>query len=71
VSDEAHVREHRSVCAPRVQNVIFDVGGVLLEWNPAKILADFCANPELHDLLRRYALLQAMLSGAPPDGALR
>lgn len=43
--------------ATRVRNVIFDVGGVLLEWNPTKILADFYADPELRDLLR-HSLFQ-------------
>jgi HAD superfamily hydrolase (TIGR01509 family) len=38
--------------ATRVKNVIFDLGGVLLEWNPAKILTDFYADPDLRRLLK-------------------
>lgn len=52
MSDLARVPELRSERATRVSNVIFDIGGVLLEWNPAKILADFYADPELRGLLR-------------------
>jgi len=38
--------------AAPVKNVVFDLGGVLLEWNPAKILADFYADPQLRRLLK-------------------
>ena len=38
-----------------IKNVIFDVGGVLVHWNPEKILAGFYADPE-----DRRALKQAM-----------
>lgn len=37
----------------RVRNVIFDVGGVLLEWNPGRVLADFYAEPQLRALVRQ------------------
>jgi putative hydrolase of the HAD superfamily len=36
-----------------VRNVIFDVGGVLLEWNPEQIVSGFCADPALRTLLKR------------------
>jgi putative hydrolase of the HAD superfamily len=36
-----------------VRNVIFDVGGVLLEWNPDQIVSGFCTDPELRALLKR------------------
>ena len=35
-----------------VRNVIFDLGGVLLEWNPDKILRDFYSDSALRDLLK-------------------
>jgi HAD superfamily hydrolase (TIGR01509 family) len=38
--------------AAHVKNVVFDLGGVLLEWNPAKILGDFYADPALRRLLK-------------------
>jgi HAD superfamily hydrolase (TIGR01509 family) len=38
--------------AAPVKNVVFDLGGVLLEWNPAKILADFYPDPERRRLLK-------------------
>ena len=34
-----------------VRNVIFDLGGVLLDWNPAKILQNFYSEPALRTLL--------------------
>jgi putative hydrolase of the HAD superfamily len=35
-----------------VRNVIFDLGGVLLEWNPDKILQRFYSDPPLRSLLK-------------------
>lgn len=35
-----------------VRNVIFDVGGVLVEWNPKKILGNFYADESLRALLQ-------------------
>jgi HAD superfamily hydrolase (TIGR01509 family) len=35
-----------------VKNVVFDLGGVLLEWNPARILEDFYADANLRRLLK-------------------
>ena len=34
-----------------VRNIIFDLGGVLLDWNPAKILQGFYSEPALRTLL--------------------
>jgi len=36
-----------------VRNVIFDVGGVLLEWDPEQIVRRFCSDPDLSGLLKR------------------
>lgn len=36
-----------------IRNVIFDLGGVLLEWNPGKILADFYSDPQLQVTLKQ------------------
>jgi putative hydrolase of the HAD superfamily len=36
-----------------VRNVIFDMGGVVLEWNTDKILRAFCADPDLRALFKR------------------
>jgi putative hydrolase of the HAD superfamily len=50
-----------------VHNVIFDLGGVLLEWNPTKILADFYPEPEprilLADALFRHSDWRAFNRG--------
>jgi putative hydrolase of the HAD superfamily len=35
-----------------VRNVIFDLGGVLLDWNPDKILQSFYSDPALRTLLK-------------------
>jgi putative hydrolase of the HAD superfamily len=35
-----------------VRNVIFDLGGVLLDWNPDKILQGFYSDPALRTLLK-------------------
>jgi HAD superfamily hydrolase (TIGR01509 family) len=35
------------VNASPVRNVVFDVGGVLLHWNPQRVLAQFYPDPEL------------------------
>lgn len=37
----------------RIKNVIFDLGGVLLEWHPEKILAACFDEPATRDLVRR------------------
>jgi putative hydrolase of the HAD superfamily len=34
-----------------VRNIIFDLGGVLLDWNPTKILQNFYSEPALRTLL--------------------
>ncbi len=43
---------------PKVQNVIFDLGGVLLDWNPSKILercyADTASRDSVRDALFRH-----------------
>jgi len=38
---------------PAVKNVIFDLGGVVIEWNPDRILAGYYADPELRALMKR------------------
>jgi putative hydrolase of the HAD superfamily len=35
-----------------VKNVIFDLGGVVLEWNPDRILASYYADPEMRTLMK-------------------
>ena len=40
-----------------VKNVIFDVGGVLVHWNPEKILTGFYADPEDHRALKQSLFL--------------
>ena len=40
-----------------VRNVVFDMGGVVLEWNPEKILADFYAEATLRSALRHALFL--------------
>lgn len=40
---------------PRVRNVIFDFGGVLVNWRPQEIIESFYAEPELRDALRAHA----------------
>jgi putative hydrolase of the HAD superfamily len=35
-----------------VSNVIFDLGGVVIEWNPDRILAGFYADPQLRAVLK-------------------
>lgn len=40
----------------RVRNVIFDFGGVLVNWQPEAIIAGFYAEPALRDAIRTHAL---------------
>ena len=40
---------------PRVRNVIFDFGGVLVSWRPQQIIESFYEEPELRDALREHA----------------
>lgn len=35
-----------------MKNVIFDLGGVVIEWNPDRILADYYAEPALRALMK-------------------
>ena len=39
----------------RVRNVIFDFGGVLVNWQPEAIIAGFYAEPALRDAIRTHA----------------
>jgi putative hydrolase of the HAD superfamily len=39
-----------------VRNVIFDFGGVLVNWQPEAIIAGFYAEPALRDAIRTHAL---------------
>ncbi len=39
----------------RVRNVIFDFGGVLVNWRPQAIIDSFYAEPELREALRTHA----------------
>jgi HAD superfamily hydrolase (TIGR01509 family) len=41
----------------QVSNVVFDMGGVVLEWNPEKILADFYTEAPLRQALRQALFL--------------
>ena len=38
-----------------VRNVIFDFGGVLVNWQPEAIISGFYAEPALRDAIRRHA----------------
>jgi epoxide hydrolase-like predicted phosphatase len=42
-----------------VRNVIFDFGGVLVNWQPEAIIAGFYAEPELREAIRTHALQHA------------
>jgi putative hydrolase of the HAD superfamily len=50
------------------RNVIFDLGGVLLDWNPARIMETFCSDPtrreEIRAALFRHADWPAFNRGA-------
>jgi len=53
-----------------VRNVIFDLGGVLLDWNPDKILQGFYSDPALRALLKSELFLHPEWQ-AHDRGALR
>jgi HAD superfamily hydrolase (TIGR01509 family) len=38
-------------------NVIFDLGGVVIEWSPVRILADYYADPEIRAILQTALFL--------------
>jgi len=40
-----------------VKNVIFDLGGVLIEWNPDRILASYYADPEMRAIMKTALFL--------------
>jgi putative hydrolase of the HAD superfamily len=40
-----------------VRNVIFDLGGVLIEWNPEQILASYYAEPEMRAIMKTALFL--------------
>ena len=42
---ECYLREAKT--GIMIKNVIFDLGGVVVEWNPARVLATFTGNPVL------------------------
>jgi putative hydrolase of the HAD superfamily len=37
---------------PAVKNVIFDLGGVVIEWNPDRILEGYYADPQIRTLMK-------------------
>ena len=37
-----------------VKNVVFDAGGVLLEWNPPRIIAELYPDPQVQAQIRQY-----------------
>jgi putative hydrolase of the HAD superfamily len=37
-----------------VRNVVFDAGGVLLEWNPPRIVAELYPDPQVQAQIRQY-----------------
>ncbi len=39
-----------------IRNIIFDLGGVLLNWRPQEIVDGFYVDPDLRDAARRHAL---------------
>src|SRR5258708_1444394 len=47
---------HRSCC---MRNVIFDVGGVLLDWNPDQLLRGYYAEPVERAAMRQAIFLHA------------
>jgi HAD superfamily hydrolase (TIGR01509 family) len=49
--------EHQSVGDGKIRNVIFDLGGVLLDWNPEKILSGFYADATLRASLKQALFL--------------
>lgn len=49
---DSHARAEASA---RVRNVIFDFGGVLVNWRPQEIIDSFYAEPELREALRTHA----------------
>lgn len=40
-----------------VKSVIFDLGGVLIEWNPDRILASYYADPQMRALMKTQMFL--------------
>jgi putative hydrolase of the HAD superfamily len=42
-----------------VKNVVFDVGGVLLDWNPGRILRDYYADPAERAAMKEAIFLHA------------
>jgi HAD superfamily hydrolase (TIGR01509 family) len=40
-----------------VKNVIFDLGGVVIEWNPDRILASYYADPEMRAIMKTALFL--------------
>jgi putative hydrolase of the HAD superfamily len=40
-----------------VKNVIFDLGGVVIEWNPDRILAGYYADPEMRTIMKTALFL--------------
>jgi HAD superfamily hydrolase (TIGR01509 family) len=40
-----------------VKNVIFDLGGVVIEWNPDRILASYYADPEMRTIMKTALFL--------------
>ncbi|MGO9424780.1 MAG: HAD family phosphatase, partial [Steroidobacteraceae bacterium] len=40
-----------------VRNVIFDIGGVVLEWNPDEILKSFYADPDARAAMKSALFL--------------
>jgi HAD superfamily hydrolase (TIGR01509 family) len=52
MNDTAGAQQHRQG-ASLVRNVIFDLGGVVLDWNPDQILSRYQADPERRVQLRR------------------
>jgi HAD superfamily hydrolase (TIGR01509 family) len=37
-----------------IRNVIFDAGGVLLEWNPPRVIAELYPDPAVQDEIRQF-----------------
>lgn len=42
---------------PSIQNIVFDLGGVLLDWHPAQISANFSREPEQQELILKQVFL--------------
>ena len=55
---------------PQIKNVVFDMGGVLMDWDPVKISLELCPNPDDAVLLRK-AVFDSREWGFADAGAIK